>query len=380
MIPSLAMGILFLLISLIGAVYNPTRFFHSYLFSYMFWIDLPLGSLTLLMIYQLTGGTWGAATRRLFEAAARTLSLMTVLFLPILLGMHSIYPWTDPALAHDPKIAHKAAYLNPASFTLRAIFYFAGWILITHFLLKWSQGIEKDQPIEVRAKARSLSAGGLVFYFLTASFASFDWQMSLEPHWYSTIYGMVFCTAQALSAFAFGTIIFSWLTRRSTYAGLFPNKTKRDIGRLLLAFVMVWAYLSFMQFLVVWMGNLPEEATWFVKRTHEGWKALALLLIILQFGLPFSALLFRGTKDHLKILSAVAVIVFFMRVIDRYWTIMPGLYPSNIELHWEDVTTLIGLGALWFAAFLHYLRKRPIFATQDADWPIQSTPEAVHHV
>ncbi|MFL5815853.1 MAG: hypothetical protein ACJ763_19950 [Bdellovibrionia bacterium] len=375
MIPALLIGIISILISLIGAVSNPTRFFHSYLFSFMFWLDLPLGSLTLLMIYQLTGGTWGAASRRIFEASAQTISMMAVLFLPILFGMHSIYPWLSTPMALDPKIIHKASYLNSTGFIIRAIFYFACWIVLTHFLKKWSNGIEEGQPIETRAKARSLSAGGLVLYVLTATFAAFDWQMSLEPKWYSTIYGMVFCTAQGLSAFAFGLIIFVWLTRRSEYAGLFPNKTKRDLGRLLLAMVMVWAYLSFMQFLVIWMGNLPEEAIWFIHRTHGGWQAIAIALIVLQFGLPFCALLFRGTKDHLPILRAVACLTFVIRIADHYWTIMPGLYPQHIELHWQDATTLIGVGGLWFAAFLHHLRKQPIFATKDIDWPIEPNIE-----
>jgi hypothetical protein len=380
MIPALVIGIISIVISLIGAVSNSTRFFHSYLFSYMFWLDLPLGSLTLLMMYQLTGGTWGAASRRIFEASAQTISMMAVLFLPILLGMHEIYPWLSGPMALDPKVIHKASYLNSTGFTIRAIFYFLSWILLTHFLRKWSNGIEEGQPIETRAKARSLSAGGLVLYVLTATFAAFDWQMSLEPKWYSTIYGMVFCAAQGLSAFAFGTIVFVWMTRRSIYAHLFPNKTKRDLGRLLLAMVMVWAYLSFMQFLVVWMGNLPEESVWFIHRTHGGWQMVAVALMTLQFGLPFGALLFRGTKDHLPLLGAVSWLTLLIRVCDHYWTIMPSLYPDHIELHWQDATTLIGLGGLWIAAFFHYLKKQPVFATKDIDWPIEPTNEVTSHV
>jgi hypothetical protein len=375
MIPALAIGILSILISLVGAVSNSTRFFQSYLFSYMFWLDLPLGSLTLLMIYQLTGGTWGAASRRIFEASAQTISMMAVLFLPVLFGMHSIYPWLSSPMALDPKVFHKASYLSSTGFIFRAIFYFLSWILLTHFLRKWSNGIEEGHPLETRAKARSLSAGGLVLYVLTATFASFDWQMSLEPKWYSTIYGMVFCAGQGLSAFALGIIVFVRAARKSIYADLFPNKTKRDLGRLLLAMVMVWAYLSFMQFLVVWMGNLPEESIWFIHRTHGGWQMFAVTLITLQFGLPFGALLFRGTKDHLALLSAVAWLTLSIRIIDRYWTIMPSLYPEQIEFHWQDVSTLIGLGGLWIAAFLHHLKKQPTFATNDIDWPIEPNPE-----
>jgi len=380
MTQALVVGFISLLISLIGALFDPTRFFQSYLFSYLFWIDLPLGALTLIMIYHLTGGTWGAALRRIAEAAARTVPWMALLFLPILFGMNRIYPWLDPGQMMDPKLLHKAAYLNGPGFAFRAVLYFLVWILLNRFLALGSEKQRLSPSIETTAWLRSLSAGGLVAYVLTATFASFDWQMSLEPRWYSTIYGMVYCVGQGLQAFAFALIVFVLLCRETRLADAFPLKTRRDLGRLLLAMVMVWAYLAFMQFLVIWMGNLPEEATWFVRRTQGGWQILAILLIFFQFALPFSALLFRGTKDHLKKLYSVAALVFALRIIDHYWTTMPGLYPSGISLHWQDLTTFLGLGGIWLAIFLRALRSRPLFATEDADWPIPSGSEVTSHV
>jgi hypothetical protein len=341
----------------------------------MFWIDVSVGSLPLIMIYNLTGGTWGASTRRIVEASASTLPWMTLLFLPIAFGLNKIYPWLDPILAQDPKIAHKAAYLNTTAYCFRAAFYFFTWNVFNHLLAKWSQGVQKDGDLLTRAKLRSLSAGGLVAYVLTASFASFDWQMSLEPRWYSTIYGMIYCSAQGLSAFSFALIVFTHLTRKKRADELFPLKTRRDLGSLLLAMVIVWAYMTFMQYLVIWMGNLPEESTWFVHRVHGGWQDLAWLLILFQFGLPFCALLFRSAKDHLRALAVISWIVFLLRIVDRYWNIMPSLYPTHVAIHWQDAMTFIGIGGLWLTAFQRTLRRYPIYATQDMDWPTQPVQE-----
>lgn len=376
MIWALLMGSLSMIASCVGALSDPTRFFQSYLFSYMFWIDVTLGSLLLLMIYPLTGGTWGAATRRIIQASTSTLSWMTLLFLPIVFGMSKIYPWLDPAQMNDPKIVHKAAYLNIPAFCLRAAFYFAVWNALNYFTSRWSRGVEKEGDILTQAKLRSLSAGGLVAYALTASFASFDWQMSLEPRWYSTIYGMIYCSAQALSAFSFALIVFVAVTRKTENEKLFPVKTRRDLGSLLLTMVIVWAYLTFMQYLVIWMGNLPEEATWFVHRVHGGWQVLAVLLITFQFGLPFCALLFRNSKDNLQNLAIIAWVVFLLRIVDRYWNIMPSLYPSRVAVHWQDLLTFIGIGGFWMTAFIRTLKRYPLFATQDTDWPAQPIQEA----
>ncbi len=357
-----------------------TQFFQSYLLSYLFWIDLPLGSLSLLMIYHLTGGTWGASLRRILEAMSRTIYGMALLFLPIVFGLQKIYPWLDPIVSQDPKISHKAIYLNSGAFCFRAFLYFSTWMILTCYILLWSSGAETGCDLETRAKLRSLSAGGLVAYVLSATFASFDWQMSLEPLWYSTIYGMVYCAGQGLSAFAFALIVFFRLAKTNRIVALFPNKTKRDLGRLLLAMVMIWAYLSFMQYLVVWMGNLPEEATWFVRRTNGEWKVLAVILIFFQFALPFSALLFRGIKDHLKALVLVASTVFLSRALDHYWTVMPSFSPSKVSLHWQDLFTFLSIGCLWLALFRRALRKNPLFATRDRDWPLPSTREVASHV
>jgi hypothetical protein len=362
---------LFTFASIIGAIQYPTRFFHSYLFSFLFWVDLPLGALLLFMIYVLTGGTWGAATRRIHQAMADTMPWMGLFFVPVVLGMNKIYAWLDPSIASNPKILHKSAYLNSPAFCGRTAFYFLCWIMLNHFL---QIGAKTGS-----AKLKRLSAGGIVLYTLTASFASFDWQMSLEPLWYSTIYGMVYCAAQALLAFAFGLIVFCWISSKHRLQHLFPKKTLRDLGSLLLALVMVWAYLSFMQFLVIWSGDLPEEVTWFIHRTQGGWQVLAIFLIMLQFGLPFSALLFRGIKDQMRLLAALGGLVFLTRIVDRYWTAMPGLYPNGIEFHWLDATTFLALGGFWLALFLRKLQMKPAFATQDPDWPIELPSEVRAH-
>jgi hypothetical protein len=301
------------------------------------------------MMYHLTGGRWGKAVRPALEITADSALWIGLFFVPILLGMHRIYPWLLPDAAHDPKIVHKSAYLNVPFFCIRAVFYFACWALLRYFLKRWSGD---------DARVRSLSAGGLVLYSLTASFASFDWQMSLEPHWYSTIYGMIYCVAQLLTAYAFGLIIFSIFRGTNDIPGTLKKNTLFDLGNILLAFVIVWTYLSFMQYLVIWMGNLAEEAPWFIHRLHGGWQYLAIILILFQFSVPFAALLFRDIKERVPLLGVIAAVVFGVHAIDRYWVAMPSLYPDGIRFHWLDVTTFLAIGGLWMASVLKKLEVK----------------------
>jgi hypothetical protein len=203
-----------------------------------------------------------------------------------------------------------------------------------------------------------------------ASFAAVDWQMSVEPTWYSTVYGMVFGMAQALGAYAFTLIVFGLAASQRGLRDRFPRKTLFDLGNILLALVMTWSYVSFIQYLVVWSGNLPHEVIWYNHRTQGGWGWLALLLFAFQFAAPLIVLLFRGAKSHPSRLAGIGALVFFIRLVDHYWLLIPGLRPERFELPWLAVTTWIGLGGLWLAYFLIKLRARPLFAEQDPDWKL----------
>lgn len=334
---SLVFGLFFLLLSLAG-LGQTSHFFQAYLFSFLFWSELAFGSLALLMIYHLTGGAWGDTTRGILESAVKTLGVVALLFLPVLSGLKRLYLWTDPAqVAASEKLLHKQLYLNSFTFSLRALFYFVGWLILARVLTH-----SKDPE-----RLKRWSAGGLVFFGFTISFAAIDWQMSLEPNWYSTVYGMVFATGQALGAWAFALLVFSFLAAPAA------KKTLLDQANILLALIMLWAYLSFMQYLIIWSGNLPEEVTWVKHRTENGSKWLAYALILFQFAAPFSLLLFREIKSRKKSMLLICTMILAIRVVDRYWFVMP-------TFSWMDLTLLLGIGGIWIAAFLFAFNRRAV--------------------
>jgi hypothetical protein len=240
------------------------QLFRSYLIAYLFWFGIALGCLPLLMLHHLVGGAWGFVIRRILEAGTRTLPLMIVLFVPLLLGIHSLYEWSDPEIvARDQILQAKHAYLNVSFFIIRAVVYFAAWIIFAYFLNRWSA--EQDatgNPILLR-RFQLLSAPGIVVYTLGITFASIDWGMSLEPHWFSTIYGMLFIVGQTLAALAFVIPVAVLLSDSPPASGFMKADVFQDLGNLLLAFVMLWAYISFSQYLIIWAGNLPEEIPWY---------------------------------------------------------------------------------------------------------------------
>ena len=265
------------LVCAIGLVMNPAQFVRSFLPAYMWILGITLGSLGLAMIHQVSGGAWGVVIRRILGAATRTLPLLTILFLPIAIGLHSLYPWADAGhVAGDPILQWKQPYLNVPFFLARAAFYFVVWNAIAFFLNKWS--VEQDVTADptIPKKMQLLSAGGLLAYGLTITFAAFDWFMSLEPHWFSTIYGVLFMGGQALAAMAFSILVLAWLVRRKPFDELITADHFHDLGNLMMGFTMLWTYFGFSQYLITWAANIPEETEWYLHRTGHGWQYIAL--------------------------------------------------------------------------------------------------------
>jgi len=253
----------------IGGFLDLEQLLRSYLVSFVFWTGIALGCLALVMLQHLTGGAWGIAIRRILEAGASVLPWMALLFLPIALGLPKLYLWAQPAaVAADPILRHKVPYLNVPFFLARTAVYFgiwSGWALLLRRL-----SLEQDRTGDARLsrKLQLLSGPGIVLYVLTMTFASVDWIMSLEPHWFSTIYGALLVAGQGLGAFAAAITGLLLLARVAPMREAATRKVLHDLGKLLLAFVMVWAYFSFSQFLIIWAGNLPEETPWYVRRIH----------------------------------------------------------------------------------------------------------------
>src|SRR5712692_5427332 len=316
----LTAGAIGALVSLIGLFTSPTEFLQAYLMGFMYVLGITLGCLALGMVHQLSGGAWGVVIRRPIGAATRTVPVLTLLFLPIALGMQLLYSWTDAGLvASDEALRHKHAYLNAPFFLIRAAIYFAVWNLLTYFLNKWS--LEQDTRDDPRLARRMqvLSAGGLVAYGLTITFASFDWLMSLEPHWYSTIYGVLILGGQGLSALAFLIIMLAWLSRRPPLDAIVVPAHFHDLGNLMLAFVMLWAYFSFSQYLIIWSGNLPEEIAWYLHRLQTGWRFVGITLVLFHFAVPFCLLLSRAVKREADMIVKVAIGMLVVRLVDLFW-------------------------------------------------------------
>src|SRR6202051_5112417 len=307
-------GAVLLAICLAAGVADKAEFFRSYLIAFLFWIGVTLGSLALLMVQHLTGGRWALVIRRILEAGSRTLPLMAVAALPLLAGMRSVYIWSRPGQT-DPVILAKQSYLNPEFFIARMLFYFAIWFTLEFFLNKWSRQEDAGEAgLPLWMRLEGLSGIGLVLYGFTVTFASVDWVMSLEPRWYSTIYGMLFMVGQALAPMAFSITCLLWHSESQPLSQFVRHSHFQDLGSFLLTFVMLWAYLEFSQFLIIWGGNLKEEIPWYLRRMQGTWGHVGLLLILLNFALPFFLLLFRDAKRRKGSLLLVAGLVLLMRV------------------------------------------------------------------
>lgn len=363
---ALAVGVLGALAMGPMSFQNPEQFFRSYLLGYVFWIGLPLGSLGLLMLHHLTGGGWGFVIRRLCEASTRTFLFMAVLFLPVAMGVSRVYPWAQAAWAAEPHSGFKAMYLSRGFFLGRAVFYFATWILLSTLLSRWSLEEDARHDGEMHRRMENLSAPGLILYGLTATFAVVDWVMSLEPHWFSTIFGMIFIVVQVLSAMAFSILVARRLADREPLSAVASPARFHDLGTLLFAFVMLWAYLSFSQFLIIWSGNLKEEIPWYVSRANGSWAGVALFLIVFHFAVPFLLLLNRPLKRRRHTLAVVAGAMLLISVVDVYWLVVPAFFPQAPRVKPTDLTVLVSLGGFWLWAFAGQLRGKPLVPMGDA--------------
>ena len=353
-------------LSALGALLNSTQFLQSYLMAYVFWLGVTLGCFALGMIHQLSGGAWGVLIRRPIGAASRVLPVMTALFLPIAFGMSRMYPWMNADLvAHDEALQHKHLYLNAPFFLARAAIYFVVWNTLSYVLNAWSLEQDRTGDPRVGRRMQLLSGGGLVAYGVTITFASFDWLMSLEPHWFSTIYGVIIIGGEGLSALAFLTIALVWLSRRPPLDRIVVPAHFHDLGNLMLAFVMLWAYFSFSQYLIIWSGNLPVEIAWYLHRMQTGWRPVAIALMLFHFAAPFVVLLSRTVKRQPELLVKVAAAVLVVRVIDMWWLIGPEFHTDGIAISWMDAVLPLTIGALWLATFVYQLRGRALLPVHD---------------
>jgi hypothetical protein len=341
----------------------------SYLFSYVYWFSIPLGCMAILMMHHLTGGWWGYPIRRLLEAGTRTCPVMAALFIPILFGIKKLYPWTIWAVDKptDPALHFKSMYLTENFFVVRSVIYFAIWVTLAYFLNKWSYEQDRTGNPRLASVLEAFSAPGLILWGIAVTYSSIDWIMSIEPLWFSTIYGMLFMVVEALAAMAFVIFVLRLLADTEPIKNIVTGSQFNDLGNLMLAFVMLWAYLSFSQFLIIWAGNLKDEIPWYMARAFGGWGALAVFLMIMHFAVPFLLLLQRGVKRQLHVLSALTGMMVVLTLVDVYWLVVPGFQSerSGPRLHPSDLLAVIGIGGIWVGTYIWQLKKMPLLPLHD---------------
>ena len=353
-----------------GVFLEPGRFFASYLFAYVFWTSISLGFLGITMLHHMTSGRWSFLIQRISEAGMRVLPLQALLFIPLLFGLGYLYPWVYHA--GEEAMAVRSAYLNVPFFIVRAVLYFAIWIGMAYLLNRWSRKQDADADPRLTRSLRLLSAPGMVVYAITATFAAVDWTMSLQPEWFSTIYGMLAVTGQVLAALAVAALVLRMLSASGPLADVVAPRPLTDLGNMIMAFVILWAYMSFSQFLIIWAGNLPDEIPWYLRRLTPGWRMVGLLLIIFHFAVPFLLLLIRRNKQSLRMLAFIAAGILVMRVVDSYWIVMPGAVPSGASVNWTDLAAFLGIGGLWVAWYARQIKGVPLLPQHDPRFAVLS--------
>jgi hypothetical protein len=371
----LIVGVVFSLGAIALAFTRPEEFYRGYLLGYMDWLGVTLGSMAIVMIRHLTGGGWGTVIRRVLGAAMRTLPIMAILFIPIIIGVlqHQMYPWLKPLEAiPSPHVREhlekhgfiKDAYLNPKGFIVRAIIYIVIWNLLSFLLSMWSKQTDKLNAPDNTQKFKAVAGPGLILYAFTISFAAIDWVMSLDPSWISTIFGLIILAGELLSAICFAIVVERILVDYKPMSEMLRPDFVHDHGKWTLTFIMLWAYFSFSQWLIIWAGNLPNEITFYLKRIQGGWGYVAVFLALFHFCVPFVILLSRPFKRDIRKLVWLAVWLLCMRFVDLFWIIEPN-FSAHFTVTIADIVVPTAIGSIWLFFFCRNLASLPLLPVYD---------------
>jgi hypothetical protein len=359
-------GLVFLALTVAG-IFLPgggwEQFLRSYLVGFWLWLGAGAGCLLILMTQYLTGGAWGVVIRRPLEAGAKTLYIMVFLFLPLLLWHEKIYWWTTPQGLADKVIRAKSLYLNVPFLWIRYVIYAAFLLIFTRLLLSWSKSEDETRSVDFSIRLEKLSGPGVPLFFLLMTFCSVDYLMTLEPYWFSTVYGFMIVIGWCLTAMSIVVATLTLLAQFEPMRHAVTKKHLHDLGKLLLALVMLWAYLNFSQLLITWSGNLPTEIMWYIKRWNGGWGWVGLILLIGHFILPFLLLLSQDLKKNPKTIAAIAIYLLLVHAVDVFSLIEPNFQKvenPHFFISWLDIVAPIGFGGLWLAMFFRNLPAMPL--------------------
>lgn len=374
---ALGVGGIALIIWAAGAYFDTEQALRSWLLGFIFWGGIAIGCLGVLMLQYLTGGAWGVVIRRIVEAGSRTLPLIFLMFIPLAIGVYtgSFYEWTHLPLT-DHVMEHRGIFMTPWFWIVRTVIYFALWGVMVHLLNKWGAAQDKTMTVEdsrlLLERASRFSGPTMVVYALVVTFAVVDWVMTLDPHWFSTMWGLLFVAGWALSAFCFVVAILAFLVDKAPMNRVLGTRHFHDLGKLMLALVMVWAYFNFSQFLIIWSGNLPEETTFYLIRMKGGWGYMGVVLILFHFAFPFLVLLQQDFKRRAKWIATLAIFILVMRLVDMFYQIGPTnrVLPTSIEpgafyVSWMDFVAPVAVGGIWLWWFFGELLKRPMVPAKD---------------
>jgi len=387
------MSFIGILLSIVG-YYVDDRFFHSYLVCYLFFITLSLGGLFFVLAHHMFGADWSVVLRRIAENLMLLVPLMLFLSIPILLKFDYLYEWTNPDFwTHHTLLEPKTAYLNKTFFFIRVTIYFAIWFFLISRLYTFSVKQKDDSD---KIKMKRFSALGIALFALSVSFFGFDVIMSLDASWFSTMFGVYIFAGCYLSATAFVTLISLFLHSKGILVDEINEKHYANLGKILFAFTVFWAYIGGFQYYIIWYANLPEEIYWFIQRWEGPWKYMSIVLILGHFAVPFFILIFNRLKRNKSVLAVISTLVLIMHWLDMYWLVMPTyfrdcqgyivdsqLYLEDLRkedpacfsgesleqlsiMSWTDLSLFIGIGGLLMALFWRFLKSRPIVASNDS--------------
>ena len=350
----LYLGILSTLLSYIGFINNPDHFYHSYLVSFVFWMTLSCGCMFFVMMHYAMNATWSVVMRRIAETSMSLIPYVCLFSIPLYFGMDTLYEWTHHSM--------KQPYLSKTFFISRTLFYFLLWSFFSRKLYYHSVHYDSAHSL---IKLRKLAGVGILVFALSISFAAFDWLMTLNPHWYSTMFGVYIFSGSFLVSVAFITIILLYLRNDGVLFNEINVEHYHDLGRIMFGFTVFWAYIAGFQYYLIWYANLPEEIEWYLARSHGTWMNLSMFLVFGHFIIPFLILLFNKAKRVLALMAFLSVLVLFMHWIDLYWNVLPNLHKDTIVFNWSDLTVFLAHGGFFMSMFWRRLKRNPIVPIND---------------